>query len=110
MGSRSRRERAAGLCRVRATSQSHQRAQIGTTSLSELRRISEARGIDYTAVDAALPELTLHFSGPVLKVLLGFDCVSEIDLQQGRKVLSMFLDHNKDEAGALQHPTVMGVD
>ena len=62
MGSRSRRERAAGLCRVRATSQSHQRAQIGTTSLSELRRISEARGIDYTAVDAALPELTLHFS------------------------------------------------
>ena len=63
MGSRSRRERAAGLCRVRATSQSHQRAQIGTTSLSELRRISEARGIDYTAVDAALPELTLHFSG-----------------------------------------------
>ena len=51
------------VCRVTATSQSHQRAQIGTTSLSELRRISEARGIDYTAVDAALPELTLHFSG-----------------------------------------------
>ena len=50
------------VCRVTATSQSHQRAQIGTTSLSELRRISEARGIDYTAVDAALPELTLHFS------------------------------------------------
>ena len=48
--------------RVTATSQSHQREQLGTTSLSELRRISEARGIDYTAVDAALPELTLHFS------------------------------------------------
>ena len=40
---------------------------------------------------------------PVLKALLGFDAASDFTALQARKVISLYLEHNKNEAGE-HHP------
>ena len=36
---------------------------------------------------------------PVLKALLGFDAAADFTVEQARKVISLYLEHNKNEAG-----------
>ena len=40
---------------------------------------------------------------PVLKALLGFDAAADFTVVQARKVISLYLEHNKNEAGE-HHP------